>query len=184
MLTRNTRLFGLSSLFVALVTLTGAAHAAREVLDAEVNVALDDLYSRSETAKDLGQRAVGILVFPRVYKGGFWLGGAFGDGALRVQGQTVQYYRTTGLSFGLLLGGQVQTQVVMFMTPEALTSFRASENWQAGVDGSIALINIGAGKTVDTETTKESIVGFIFGNKGLMYDLSFKGAKYWKIQAE
>jgi lipid-binding SYLF domain-containing protein len=182
--TPMTRPLGLTTLLVALLALAGPVHAAREVLDAEVNVALDDLYSRSEVAKDLGQRAVGILVFPRVYKGGFWLGGAFGDGALRVQGQTVQYYRTTGVSFGLQLGGQVQTQVVMFMTPEALTSFRESENWQAGVDGSIALINIGAGKAVDTETTKEAIVGFIFANKGLMYDLSFKGAKYWKIAAE
>jgi lipid-binding SYLF domain-containing protein len=78
----------------------------------------------------------------------------------------------------------VQTQVVMFLTEDALASFRASENWQAGVDGSIALIKIGAGKSVDTDTTRESIVGFIYDNKGLMADLSFKGAKYWKIVAE
>ncbi len=180
-LTRSGRLLALA---VTLLALTGTAHAAREILDAEINVALDDLYKQSETARDLGEKAFGILVFPRVYKAGIWLGGALGDGALRVQGQTVQYYRTTGVSFGLLLGGQVQTQVVMFLTEDALTSFRASENWQAGVDGSIALIKLGVGKSVDTDTNSDSIVGFIYGNKGLMADLSFKGAKYWKIVAE
>jgi lipid-binding SYLF domain-containing protein len=169
---------------LTLMALTGTAHAAREILDAEVNVALDDLYKQSAAARDLGERAAGILVFPRVWKAGIWLGGAFGDGALRVQGQTVQYYRTTLVSLGFTLGVQVHTQVVMFMTQEALDNFRASENWQAGVDGNIALIKLGVGKTMDTQTNRETIVGFIYDNKGLMGDLSFKGAKYWKIVAE
>ena len=171
---------------LTLTTIAGTAHAAREVLDAEVNGALEALYSKSPKAAELGQRAVGILVFPRIYKAGFVLGGAMGDGALRVEGQTVQYYRTTGVSFGLQLGAQVQTQVLMFMQQDALAKFRASENWQAGVDGSVALINIGAAKAVNTETDNsgEAIVGFIFDNQGLMGDLSFKGAKYWKIVAE
>jgi lipid-binding SYLF domain-containing protein len=103
-----------------------------------------------------------------------------------VQGQTVQYYRTTGASLGLQLGAQFQTQVLMFLQQDALDRFRASENWQAGVDGSVALIKIGAGKTVNTGTdsTGESVVGFIYDNQGLMGDLSFKGNKYWKIVAE
>jgi lipid-binding SYLF domain-containing protein len=169
---------------LALSLAAGTAHAVREILDAEVNVALDDLYKADEAARDLGQRAAGILVFPRIYKAGIFFGGTFGDGALRVQGQTVQYYRATGVSFGLQLGAQIQTQVVMFMTPEALTQFRASENWQAGVDGSIAVVKLGAGKSVNTENTRESIIGFIYDNQGLMGDLSFKGSKYWKIVAE
>jgi lipid-binding SYLF domain-containing protein len=166
------------------LSLVGTAQAAREILDAEVNVALDDLYKKDDAARDLGQRAAGILVFPRIYKAGIFFGGTFGDGALRVQGQTVQYYRATGVSFGLQLGAQIQTQVVMFMTPEALTQFRASENWQAGVDGSIAVVKLGAGKSVNTDNTRESIIGFIYDNQGLMGDLSFKGSKYWKIVAE
>lgn len=180
--TRSVPLLLLLGLTLALVTST--AQAAREILDAEVNVALDDLYKQDTAARDLGQRAAGILVFPRIYKAGIIFGGALGDGALRVQGQTVQYYRATAVSFGLQLGAQIQTQVVMFMTPEALAQFRASENWQAGVDGSIAVIKLGAGKSVNTANTRESIVGFIYDNQGLMGDLSFKGSKYWKIVAE
>jgi lipid-binding SYLF domain-containing protein len=173
-----------SLLLILGLTLTGTVHAAREVLDAEVNVALDDLYKQNPAARGLGETAAGILVFPRIYKAGIVVGGTFGDGALRVQGQTAQYYRATGVSWGLQLGGQIQTQVLMFMTPDALDQFRASENWQAGVDGSVALIKLGAGKAVDTTTTRESIVGFIYDNQGLMGDLSFKGVKYWKIVAE
>jgi lipid-binding SYLF domain-containing protein len=181
-LNRPAALFLLLGLTLSLSA--GTAQAAREILDAEVNVALDDLYKQDETARDLGQRAAGILVFPRIYKAGIFFGGTFGDGALRVQGQTVQYYRATGVSFGLQLGAQIQTQVVMFMTREALTQFRASENWQAGVDGSIAVVKLGAGKSVNTDNTRESIIGFIYDNQGLMGDLSFKGSKYWKIVAE
>lgn len=169
---------------LTLTTLSGTAHAAREILDAQVNVALDDLYKMDPAARDLGQRAAGILVFPRIFKAGIIFGGSFGDGALRVQGQTVQYYRATAASVGLQLGAQIQTQVLMFMTADALARFRASENWQAGVDGSVAVVKVGAGKSVNTQNTQESIVGFIYDNQGLMGDLSFKGSKYWKIVAE
>jgi lipid-binding SYLF domain-containing protein len=126
----SARLLLLLGLTLSLVC--GTAQAAREILDAEVNVALDDLYKRDDAARDLGQRAAGILVFPRIYKAGIFFGGTFGDGTLRVQGKRCSTHRATGCAFGLQLGAQIQTQVVMFMTPEALAQFRASENWQAG----------------------------------------------------
>ncbi len=114
-------------------------------------------------------------MFPQVYKAGFVFGGAVGDGALRVGGQTVQYYRTTAVSWGFQVGAQARTEVVLFMTQDALDRFRAGNGWQAGVDGSIAVINFGAGNSIDTDNIQEPIIGFIFDDKGLMFDLSFKG---------
>lgn len=172
-------LFALS-LAVALGS-TSPAHAASTELDARVRAAIQRFYTEVPPAKELAGKSRGILVFPRVYKAGFWFGGGTGEGALLVSGQTVQYYRTTSLSFGLLFGGQGRTEIVLFMTDDSLAKFRASKGWQAGIDGSIALIEFGAGTGIDTDTARTPIIGFVFDNKGLMADLSFKGNKFWKI---
>jgi len=45
----------------------------------------------------------------------------------------------------------------------------------------VALITIGAGERADTTTSKDPIVGFVFDAKGLIADLSLKGAKFTKL---
>ena len=50
-----------------------------------------------------------------------------------------------------------------------------------GIDGSIALIDVGAGKTIDTDNIRDPVVGFVFGSKGLMYNLTFEGSKFTKL---
>ena len=114
-------------------------------------------------------------------KAGFGLGGSTGEGSLLVDNQPVQYYRTTSLSIGFQIGGQASSEVVLFMTEQALERFRHSDGWEAGVDGSIALITVGVGGDIDTHNLQSPIIGFIFGNKGLMYELSFEGSKFWRI---
>lgn len=178
--------------FVARLTLTfavigclfaGSAEASKESLDANVAAALDSLAAKIPVASELIQKAAGILVFPRVYKAGAWLGGAIGEGALQVHGQTVQYYRTTALSYGFQIGVQWRTEIILFMTQEALDRFRSGNGWQAGIDGSIAVFTFGAGNSIDTDSIQQPIIGFVFDDKGLMFDLSLKGNKYWKIDA-
>ncbi len=39
----------------------------------------------------------------------------------------------------------------------------SSSGWKAGVDGSVALITVGVGGTIDTTKIKDPIVGFVFG---------------------
>jgi lipid-binding SYLF domain-containing protein len=67
------------------------------------------------------------------------------------------------------------------MTKDALEKFQNSEGWKVGVDGSVALIDMGAGKTIDTHNIKDPVVGFIFGSKGLMYNLTLEGSKFSKL---
>jgi lipid-binding SYLF domain-containing protein len=118
---------------------------------------------------------------PNVKKAGFFIGGQYGEGALRVGGKTVAYYNLVAGSYGLTFGAQAMDFIIMFMTDEALKQFRESEGWEAGVDGNIALIKIGAGERFDTTTLKNPIVGFVFDVKGLMLDVSLKGAKFTKL---
>ena len=63
----------------------------------------------------------------------------------------------------------------------ALKKFRESEGWKVGVDGSVALVDIGVGKAVDTTNIKDPVIGFIFGQKGLMYNLTLEGSKFTKL---
>lgn len=128
----------------------------------------------------LGQ-AAGYLVFPRVIKVGIGVGAETGEGALRVGGKTIDYYRTTSGSIGLQLGAQAKSIVIAFLTRESLDKFRNSSGWKVGVDGSVALIDLGIGKTIDTDNLKDPVVGFIFGSKGLMYNLTLEGSKFTKL---
>ncbi len=126
-------------------------------------------------------QAAGYLVFPRVIKAGAGVGGESGEGVLRVGGSTVAYYRTTSGSIGFQFGAQAKSIVIAFMTRDALDRFRNSEGWRVGVDGSVALIDVGVGKTIDSDNIRDPVVGFIFGSKGLMYNLTLEGTKFTKL---
>ncbi|WP_018294449.1 YSC84-related protein [Mariprofundus ferrooxydans] len=164
-----------------LAPLPAMAASAVEI-NAKVTAALADFYKTVSGGKELAAKARGILVFPEVYKAGIGIGGEYGEGALRIGGKTVQYYSTAAASIGFQLGAQVKSQVILFMTKDALKKFRASDGWKAGVDGSVALASLGADGSIDSETAKKPIIGFIFSNKGLMYNLTFEGTKISKIK--
>ncbi|MEM9620341.1 MAG: YSC84-related protein [Pseudomonadota bacterium] len=165
-----------------LLTLSPLGHTASKLeIDTRVAAVIDKLYAEQPAAASLGAKASGVLVFPRIIQGGVGVGGEVGEGALLVNGATSQYYRVTSLSFGFQLGGQAKSQIIMFMTDESLRQFVESDGWEAGVDGSVAVIEFGVGKEIDTNNIRDAIIAFIFDNKGLMYNLSLEGTKFWKI---
>ena len=151
-------------------------------IDTSVDVALEQFQKDVKGADEFLASAKGVLVLPNVVKAGFVVGGSYGEGALRIGGKTVDYYNTAAASWGFLAGAQSVRVIIVFMQEDALNKFRASQGWEAGVDGSVTLVNVGAAGTIDTTNIKDPIVGFVFGNKGLMADLSLTGTKYTKIQ--
>ena len=150
-------------------------------IDVGVDSTLEQFKKDIKGGDEFLQSAKGVLVFPKVIKAGFIVGGAYGEGALRIAGETVDYYNTVAASWGFLAGAQSVRTIIVFMQEDALKKFRDSKGWEAGVDGSVTLVNIGASGTIDTTNIKDPIVGFVFGNKGLMADLSLTGSKYTKI---
>lgn len=156
------------------------AATAREI-DVKVDVALERFEKEVGGAKRFLESAEGVLVFPSVIKAGIGIGGEYGEGALRIDGKTVDYYSTVAASIGLQLGAQSRTVILVFLDQKALNDFRNSAGWKAGVDGSVALVKIGAGGAIDTENIKDPIVGFVFSNKGLMYNLTLEGSKFTKL---
>ncbi|MGH8284749.1 MAG: YSC84-related protein [Steroidobacteraceae bacterium] len=176
------KLCALTLVVIALAVQQPIAAATKQELEAFANEAVKKLYTESPAAQQLAAQSRGMLVFPRVWKGGIGLGAEVGEGALRIGGRTVEHYRLTGGSFGFQLGLQRKSVVILFMDGAALAKFRGSEGWKAGVDGSIAIASLGAGSSLDTNTGQKPIIGFVFSNKGLMYNLSLEGAKLTKIK--
>jgi lipid-binding SYLF domain-containing protein len=171
-------------LFLGLTLLVGSSAAlakSAQEIDISVDVALDEFAQQVRGGKEFLASAKGALVFPGVLKAGFGIGGEYGEGALRIGGKTVDYYSTAAASFGFQLGAQSKRIVIVFMQADALKKFRASQGWEAGVDGSVALITLGVGGSIDTTNIKEPIIGFVFSNKGLMYNLTLEGSKYTKL---
>lgn len=161
---------------------TAASAASKVEIDTEVKQALKNFRQQTGAGHELSKKAAGMLVFPSVIKAGIGIGGEYGEGALLVGGRTVAYYNLAAASIGFQLGAQARSQIVLFMNDKVLSEFRNSEGWKAGVDGSVALATLGAGGAIDTETAKQPIIGFIFSNKGLMYNLTFEGSKITRIQ--
>lgn len=172
----------LFSMLVFSMALTASSHAAAaKEIDASADEVMDRFYEQVKDAKEFVQKAKALLIMPNVVKAGLLFGGEYGRGALRINGKTVDYYNVVSGSFGAQIGAEAKDWVIAFMTDEALKKFRESKGWEAGVDGNVALITVGGGNSGSTRNAKGDIIGFVFDVKGLMADVSFKGAKFTKL---
>ena len=170
----------LTALTGGLLAFDASAKSAAEI-DIEVTETLSRFNREVSGGSKFLQRASGVLVFPSVIKAGFGIGGEYGEGALRAGGKTIDYYNTAAASIGFQIGAQSKSVVIVFMSAKALADFRKSDGWEAGVDGSVAVIEWGVGKDINTIDIKDPIVGFVFNNKGLMYNLTLEGSKFTRL---
>ena len=157
------------------------AAASAEKIDANVKIALEKLYAKSDLAKMLSEKAKGILVFPSITKGGFIVGGQYGKGALLEAGKTVGYYNTIQASYGLQAGLQKYGYALFFMTDSAVQYIEKSEGWELGVGPTITVVDAGFAKSATTTTLKSEIYAFFFDQKGLMAGIGLQGTKITKI---
>ena len=84
-------------------------------------------------------------------------------------------------SIGFQFDAQTKIIILVFMQKNALDKFQNSDGWKVGVDRSVALVTLDAGDSLDTVNIKNLIVGFVFGQKGLMYNLILESSKHTKI---
>lgn len=173
--------FFIVSVLTLLMFSASAQAASKMEIDLYVEDALKQFQKHTTAGTKLAKEAKGILIFPKTYKAGVVIGGEYGEGALKIGGSTVGYYSIAAASIGAQLGAQMRSQVILFMTDETLNKFRNSDGWEAGIDGSVAIATIGAGEEIDTHTAQQSIIGFIFSNKGLMFNLNLEGSKITPI---
>ena len=150
-------------------------------IDAAIESALTRFTDEIKGSQAFLDGARGTLVIPRMIKAGVILGMEYGEGALIVDGIKVQYYRAFSTSLGIQLGVGAKDLIILFFDDDAMDDFLYSSGWQAGVDGTVALWNMGAGGSIDTTESQDPIVGFVFGHKGIIAGLSMEGTKFTKI---
>ncbi|XUW92070.1 YSC84-related protein [Burkholderia sp. M6-3] len=153
----------------------------RDTINAGVDSTLSRLYANVGGSRELVAKARGVLVFPSVISAGFWVGGQYGEGALRVGGHTSGYYSTVAGSFGLQIGAQSKALVFLFMTQDALDKFLNSQGWAAGADATVAVLKVGANGAIDTSTATSPIEAFVLTNGGLMAGVSLEGTKVSRL---
>ena len=166
-----------------ILMLPGVAQAkTAQEIDAGVNAVLVRFMGQVQGSRELLQAAKGVLVFTDVIQAGLGIGGQYGEGALRMHNRTVAYYNIASASIGFQLGAQKKDIILVFLQDKALQDFRVKSGWQAGVDGSVVLVTLGAHGSIDTTKINEPIVGFVIGQAGLMYNLTLEGSKISRIQ--
>jgi lipid-binding SYLF domain-containing protein len=164
-------------LAAALFAAGGALASSDLKVEQRARDALGDLYEAQPETRDVIARAAGVLVFPRIFKAGAGVGAEFGEGVLFERGAVTGRYNVASASIGLQLGAQRRAQIIAFMDEAALAKFKASKGWEAGVDGSVVVANLGASGQADTRELNAPILGFILGEKGLMYNATLEGTK-------
>src|SRR5262245_3030993 len=105
---------------LSLVAAGAALAASAGQIDREAAQTLNTLYKNNPGAQALGDKAVAVLVFPSIVKGGFIIAGQFGDGALRKKGKSVGYYRSLAASYGFQAGAQSFGYVLFFMDDDSV----------------------------------------------------------------
>ncbi len=159
-----------------------AVAQSKDIIDGGVRDALKQFKLLDSRNELLAKKAAGILVFPQVTKGGIALAGEYGEGVLQVNGSTVDYYSIASASVGLTAGMATHSEIVLFMTPEVLQKFIQSRGWSVGADTSVTVVSRGFSGDYDSTTLQKPILVFLFGEKGLMADLSIAGSKINRIK--
>ena len=154
----------------------------KEVIDAKADAAIQQFYKEVKGGQAFLSKVKGYLVFPSVVKAGFVFGGKYGEGVLRVDGKSVGYYSIAAGSVGFQIGAQAASYLIAFVSQDALDKFIRSNGWEAGVDGAITVAKWGAGTDISTISYQNPIYGFVFGEKGLMYNLNLEGTKFTKLK--
>ncbi|SFZ97778.1 putative lipoprotein [hydrothermal vent metagenome] len=154
------------------------------VIEAKADAAIVQFKKEVKGGAKFLSRVKGYLVFPSVVKGGFVVGGEYGEGVLRVDGKTTSYYSIAAASVGFQMGLQQTSYIIAFADQDTLNAFAASNGWEAGVDGAITVLKWGKGKDIGSISFEKPIYAFVFGAKGLMYNLTLKGTKFTKIVPE
>ena len=176
-------LVAILALLALMTALPGQSQAASAAaINHDVTAALAQLYATTPAAKKMASTAKGILVFPSIVKGGFIIGGQYGEGALRVEGKTRGYYRTLAASYGLQAGVEKFGYALFFLSDDDLKYLKNSGGWEIGVGPNVVIVDEGLARSFTTTTARSGVYAFFFNQKGLMAGLGIQGSKITEIQ--
>ena len=170
------------TLGIVLFTLTSYTFAdTAKKIDADANKALMKFYREVPSGQKFLEKTKAYVIFPDVNEAGFFFGGKYGEGALRVQGKTKSYHSITALSMGFHMGIQNYSLIIAFTSNKALQDFILDDDdWETDVDTKIVMAEWTT-DDVDEKDFGTSMVGFAFDSTGIMGKFSMEGIKFERI---
>ena len=168
-------------------SLSFAAFTAKEAeeLLSEAKTTTATFKSSTKGADAIFSKAKGVLVCPTIRKMGIGIGAEGGKCVLTAGATEPLYYSTRALKAGAILGAEKHSMILILNTDKALANFTSGKReLEFGVDASVAVAKVGAGGDIDTTNLKGDVISFIFGEKGLMGDLSWEGSSFKKLDVE
>jgi len=160
------------------------ADSAKEI-EADANEALEQFYVDVKGSQKFLANAKGYLVFPKVKEAGFFLGGKYGEGVLRVNGKTKSFHSITSASMGFQMGLQKYSLVIVFTSEEALQRFirenESDDEWDGKMDLGMAMAEWNLEEELDDINFGSNMIGFVFDSKGMMGNFSIEGTKFERI---
>ncbi len=164
-----------------------AEAASAQTIAADAKETLAGLYAHSAKARELGARALAILVFPKIVKAGLLVGGQGGEGALitggtaGAAGEATAFYEIFAASFGLQAGAQTFSYVLFFISESSLDYLKKSDGWAIGSGPSVVVVDQGMAETLNSTTLTQDVYAVPFGQHGLMAGLGLEGSKITQI---
>ena len=172
-----------SMMLLAFNTLLFAGDSARKI-ESDSNGALSQFYHEVKGSKEYLKNAKAYLIFPDVNEGGFFFGGKYGEGVLRIEGKTKAYFSITGLSAGFQAGVQNYALIIAITSQNALNNFLVDDHWDTELDVNIAMAEWNSDEELDDIDFGSDLVGFVFDSKGMMGSFSFEGTKFERINPD
>jgi lipid-binding SYLF domain-containing protein len=172
--------FLLAMLLAFSTAVTASVDTAREI-DNDADKALMEFYKEVHGGKRFLDNAKGYVIFPKVREAGFFVGGRYGEGALRINGVTHSYYSIASVSAGFMMGAQEFSLIIAITSDEALKKFMHDDDWESEIDVNIAVFDYNAEEEADDVDFGSNLVGFVFDSKGMMGNFSFEGTRFERI---
>ena len=134
---------------------TAYAQSDQQTLIDRARITIDDVHRDKAfgDAPQLLHRARAILIVPRLYKGGFFVGGEGGDGVLLVRTahgwSQPAFYAMGSASFGLQIGLE-QSEVVLFIMSQKALNAVMQNQFKIGANAGLAVVTLGSGVGAST----------------------------------
>ena len=179
------RFFLLNFFLIFFFYLTSCNNISEEssgnVINRDAEIALQKLFELDPDTISIYKNSAGTIIIPRITKAGFVLGGSYGEGVLRINEAPIDYYSIASASYGPQVGAQRYSNIIFFMTQEALRSFRVKDGWELGVDAEVVFRDKGYSLGVSSNTVTKPIYAIVFDQKGLLAGTSLEGAKFSRL---
>ena len=151
------------------------------IINRDAEIALQNLFEIDPNTISIYKNAPATLIIPRITKAGVVLGGAYGEGVLRINEAPVDYYSLASASYGFQIGAQQYSNIIFFMTEEALQKFRVKDGWELGADAEVVFRDKGYSISVSSKTISKPVYAVVFDQKGLLAGTSLVGAKFSRL---